>query len=328
MPNPNRTAAKDSIFGTIAGHAIGDALGLGTEFLTRKQVSEYYPSRLIKYDQIIQDAHRRRWTPGDWTDDTDQMLCIMDSLIEKQQVDCLDIAKRLYQWAANGGMGIGRSTLSVLSSRSFLSDPHLAAKSYWESTGKQVAANGGVMRTSVLGLWNHEGDTLLKNVEDVCKITHYDPRCVGSCVAVCLTIKGLTQGEKDLKSLLTWAGEVAVRYDGRMMKFIDLALNGSLEDLELDGGKTPGDGIGYTLKAMAAGLWSVRNAKTFQDGLLQIIHEGDDSDTNGAVAGALLGARFGQSGIPGDWFAGLARVDELLHRWPRFEACLNALSHH
>ena len=77
----------DKIRGVVYGQAIGDALGLGTEFLTKSQVKEWYRYGLTRYGQILRDDHTRRWTVGSWTDDTDQMLCILDSLLEKKGVD-------------------------------------------------------------------------------------------------------------------------------------------------------------------------------------------------------------------------------------------------
>ena len=118
MPQPG----IDQVRGIIYGQAIGDALGLGTEFLTKSEVKRYYPNGLTRYGAIIRDRHRRRWESGAWTDDTDQMLCIFDSLLQKRAVDVLDIASRLYQWAAQGGMGIGNTVRTVLSDPEFLSE--------------------------------------------------------------------------------------------------------------------------------------------------------------------------------------------------------------
>ena len=59
--------------------------------------------------------------------------------------------------------------------------------------------------------------------------------------------------------------------------------------------------------------------RSYQEGILEVIHQGGDADTNAAVAGSVLGAKFGFSGIPQKWVEGLryrseleARVDRLL----------------
>ena len=52
--------------------------------MTRQEVGKYYPTGLKQYDQIIQDAHRSRWERGDWTDDTDMMLCIANALADNE----------------------------------------------------------------------------------------------------------------------------------------------------------------------------------------------------------------------------------------------------
>ena len=80
------TQTTNKIKGTIYGQVIGDALGLGAEFMTKDEVKEHYPNGLTNYSQIIQDKHLSRWQKGAWTDDTDQFLCIMDSIIDKGKV--------------------------------------------------------------------------------------------------------------------------------------------------------------------------------------------------------------------------------------------------
>ena len=73
---------NDKIRGVIFGQAIGDALGLGTEYMTKKEVNRYYPNGLAYYDQIIQDYHRKRWAKRAWTDETDMMLCLAYAIIK------------------------------------------------------------------------------------------------------------------------------------------------------------------------------------------------------------------------------------------------------
>ena len=293
---------EDKIRGIVYGQAVGDALGLGTEFLTKNEVKEYYPRGLTDYDLIIQDKHRKRWKEGSWTDDTDQMLCILDSLLDKGTVDVHDIATRLYRWVASGGKGVGQTVYSVISSPGFLEDPHSIAESVWERSGKECAANGGIMRTSILGVWDYKfPEVVRENASKVCRITHFDPRCEGSCVAYCLTISSLLNEWADIERLVDAAQDIARAYDPRIGEYIDRSQD-SLEALKLDEGldnKAQALGsIGYTLKALGAAFWALKHAVSFEDGPFRIIHEGGDADSNGAVAGAMLGARFGFSEIP------------------------------
>ena len=60
---------KERFLGTIFGQAVGDALGLSTEFMSKQEVDCFYPNGIEDYSQIVQDDHRRRWQRGDWTDD-------------------------------------------------------------------------------------------------------------------------------------------------------------------------------------------------------------------------------------------------------------------
>ena len=143
---------KERFLGTIFGQAVGDALGLSTEFMSKQEVDRFYPNGIEDYSQIVQDDHRRRWQRGDWTDDTDMMLCILDSFVACQKVEILDIARRFKEWMMNGGMGIGRHTYNVMALGDYTSNPQKAAEIIWKMGKKKAAANGAVMRTSVVGL--------------------------------------------------------------------------------------------------------------------------------------------------------------------------------
>ena len=149
---------KERFLGTIFGQAVGDALGLSTEFMSKQEVDRFYPNGIEDYSQIVQDDHRRRWQKGDWTDDTDMMLCILDSFVACQKVDILDIARRFKEWMMNGGMGIGRHTYNVMALGDYTSNPQKAAEIIWKMGKKKAAANGAVMRTSVVGLMKDNVD--------------------------------------------------------------------------------------------------------------------------------------------------------------------------
>ena len=98
----------DKVCGVIFGQAIGDALGLGTEFMSYNEVLKYYPQKLTSYNQILQDRHRIRWKAGEWTDDTDMMLCIADAMIEDKDICLNRVAQNFKQWFRGTPMGIGQ----------------------------------------------------------------------------------------------------------------------------------------------------------------------------------------------------------------------------
>ena len=295
---------KDRFIGALFGQAIGDALGLGSEFMPKEKVLHYYPDGLTFYSQIIQDAHRCRWQRGMWTDDTDMMLCIADALIASGgEVNLNQIAKNFKAWFESNPLGIGRHTYNVLCFADYVKDPIQAAEIVWTLYRKRSAANGGVMRTSVVGLLP---GNISEHAENICKLTHSDPRCIGSCVIVSEIIHSLVYEGKELP--LDRILQIAEKYDDRIRPFIEIANNSTdIESLELTGLEQ-----GYTLKTLSAALWSLWHCDSFKDGLLQVVNAGGDADTNAAVACAILGAKFGYESIPEDYIKGLAEESSSL----------------
>lgn len=295
---------KDKIYGTIFGQAIGDALGLGTEFLSKTEVREKYPDGLKEYSQIIRDYHRAKFQPGSWSDDTDMMLCIANAIIEDKGINLHTIARNFKQWVyAPETRGVGQTTLKVLSIAEYVEKPHQVAELIWRMTRTKNAANGSVMRTAIIGL---KKENVAQTAEDVCKLTHFDPRCVGSCVIVSEIINHLIWHDEQLSysQIIT----IGNKYDKSIAEYIDKAYYNGIESLELDEPSS----IGYTLKALGSALWCLFHANDFEEGLLRVVNEGGDADTNAAVACAMLGAKFGYTSIPQKYTDGLTRKNDLI----------------
>lgn len=238
------------------------------------------------------------------------MLCILDSFVACQKVDILDIARRFKEWMMNGGMGIGRHTYNVMALGDYTSNPQKAAEIIWKM-GKNTAVNGAVMRTSVVGLMK---DNVANNAENICKLTHYDPRCVESCVIVSSIIHALVFENRilDYEDVIG----IAKQYDERIVPFVDLAYHEGLDSLFLDDEKS----MGYTLRTLGAALWAYWHVTSYKEGILKIVLSGGDADTNAAVAGAILGAKFGISPIPEEWKDGLLYASMLYNKVQEFYA--------
>ena len=57
------------------------------------------------------------------------------------------------------------------------------------------------------------------------------------------------------------------------------------------------------LLALQFGLWAAATPLDLEDAVVASVAAGGDTDTNAAVAGAVLGARYGASSIPRRWLA-------------------------
>eukprot|EP00931_Biecheleriopsis_adriatica_P009379 TRINITY_DN110455_c0_g1_i1.p1 TRINITY_DN110455_c0_g1~~TRINITY_DN110455_c0_g1_i1.p1 ORF type:complete len:424 (+),score=80.14 TRINITY_DN110455_c0_g1_i1:106-1377(+) len=309
----------DCIRGCLFGAALGDAAGLATEFLDKATASQHYGEafNFIPSCEVYADTHRLSFPPGDWTDDTDQQILILQSLLgTKGQADAQDFAKKLVSWKDKGfpglgdssGCGLGASTKAVISKSGFLEDPIAQAHAVWEGRGGLIAANGAVMRTAVTGIpffWDL--DMMLKNTQILCKTTHADPRCLASCVAVASSVAFILQARADSDTAID-CSDIVARALTAAEAFLDSPeqrqelrehATCSLSELRLDDARS----IGYTFKCMGAGMWAFINAEKlgFIGTMNSIISEAGDADTNATVAGALLGCLFGYSKLPAEW---------------------------
>ncbi len=92
------------------------------------------------------------------------------------------------------------------------------AHEVWERSQRRAAANGAIMRTSVLGLLlGYDGMPFVSWADDACRLTHADPRYVASCVALVKIISLLVIGVSDINHVLNLAADEASsminRYD-------------------------------------------------------------------------------------------------------------------
>lgn len=315
---------------------MGDAVGLATEFLSKEEAKSAYASTLgshnYRHTDRVKNFHNSRWPIAAFTDDSDQMLLILDALLAQPRTgDSRVFLMNLEQWISKGfpgikrPMGIGATVYSVISE--FRTGDANPAKRVWLQSGGCLAANGAVMRTSVVGV-PHFDDAEMTAIlaAKFAKTTHYDPRCVASCVAVSTLVASLLRfaaagetpdSECCLQAALSSAREKAIESIAKEHRLLqkenavpapkpdsewtvyerDVAtaeLNAALEArditvLNLDSKYK----IGYTYSCLAAGVASLMSGKAFVDAICDLTMEAGDADTNCAVAGALLGCAFG-----------------------------------
>ena len=222
----------DRVRGLVLGCALGDAVGLCTEFMTATEAAAAYGELLkaregsktpwLQPGDAVRDGHRSKWVKGDWTDDTDQVILILrcmlpDGALELRAPDPLSFARGLMDWHRHGfpelgdtnGCGMGRSTARVLDEANFLQAPNLAAKQAWDLTGRCVAPNGALMRAPATGIRGKQHAAA--DAKAIAEVTHADPRSTAASIAVAQLVAGLLEAE-GIDSLLAAACAVAEQH--------------------------------------------------------------------------------------------------------------------
>jgi ADP-ribosylglycohydrolase len=136
-------------------------------------------------------------------------------------------------------------------------------------------------------------DRLHDEAPALSRLTHWDGRCQTACLAVTLAAAALVRGDPAAD---------AVRYavDGAL----DREGGEELEHLVHEAGRArsiDGPDMGFTLFAAGIGLQVAAEGLGFEEGLRYVVGLGGDTDTNAAVAGALLGALHGVEALPPVW---------------------------
>ena len=165
--------------------------------------------------------------------------------------------------------------------------------------------------------WRDDPVALVRNSIVSAVPTHWDKRCGWSCALLNLAGAAALRGAS-----LTAAELLAAAVDGVRASLPDLerygydesvpepvreavleATDAQIADVRLDD-----DSMGYTLLALVVGLIAFWSGTDFGRTMSGVIDGGGDTDTNGAVAGAMLGARFGLEAIPPRWRARVAEI--------------------
>lgn len=306
---------QDSYRGAFIGAAIGDALGATVDDMSRDEVKEKYGVH-----RELVGGGRLNLEPGEAGADTRLVMTVAQSLADKGETDAKDIVKRLLEAFGSDttGKGIGPTTRAVLSVlKPKARDVSSAARKYWEQHGKSAAGGGCIPRVAPVGMLRRvQFKELVVDTIHVCRITHYDPRSIDAAIAFNFGVSYLTSGKDPSKLLF------------KAWRFLS-DVRSSKEYRELVGEEEPKEDMVKSLKAInrlsyddlkpsglaiditQAAYWLVLNAIDFEEGLVRAVNLGGDASTLGTVAGALLGARFGEHAIPERWLQSLSSCKEL-----------------
>lgn len=286
----------DRVAGSMLGLALGDALGAPFEFLRAGNVPDPIP------------ALERPWLdlpPGSTTDDTAMARNLARSLAACGRFDADDLVRRHLEWFASDPPDVGTLTRRVLKRAAAGEDAATAARAVWEERGPEVSAgNGSVMYCAPLGLaYANRAAELLDLAPRLSALTHHDERCRTAVLVVTLAVSALVRGEDRRAAAEAALGAGLDRDGGEELEFL----------VEQVGRSRAIDGPdqGFCLFAAGAAFQALLRFDAFEPGLRHVVGLGGDADTNGAVAGALLGAFVGIDGLPRGWLNRLRGAESI-----------------
>ena len=277
--------------GAWLGLMCGDALGAGVEFMTADQIR-------AKHGRVTEmlGGGVFNWAPGETTDDT--ALAVATAAAYDGDDFVLERASdAMVAWLKTGPKDVGNLTRRALSMVASGTPAREAGARCLESGGAN-AGNGSLMRCLSTGLVRAPDDARL--VEEsvlLSSVTHADSRCTAACMAYNVMLASLVNGGGLERGFQTAAS---------LARTLNEEVAALVEDVAAAG--TPRfqtKPIGFVLLCLERALLAVRDAPNFEDALVDVVNEGGDADTNAAVAGALLGARFGTGAIPERWVRAL-----------------------
>lgn len=312
---------RDRAAGVLLGQACGDALGVPYEFtgLRRGERPQMKGGGLGPY------------APAEWSDDTQMAVCIAQVAATGADLTSgpalAQVAQAFERWRSDGATDIGRQTASVIdASARFISGSAVhASMSRWDLGREWVetyravaqrycdehalsAGNGGLMRGGVVGLTRlDDREATAAAARAVAALTHADPLVLDSCVLHAEAIRvAVLEGRLDLL-----AGLDLLPADRRPQwtDWVESASGAQPASIEANG-STFG-----ALRAAWAAITSTDDGEPMhvRRALEAAVGAGHDTDTVAAIAGAMLGARYGVSGIPATW-------RRQVHGWPGLRA--------
>ncbi len=309
----------ERIRGGIIGVAVGDALGVPYEFLSRNEMKENPAEKMIGYGSHNQPA-------GTWSDDSSLTFCLMEGLLNGYNTK--NIADKFIAWydksywTPHGHVfDIGVTTRQSIFYMEKGHTPEICGGMDEYSNG-----NGSLMRILPLVYFirNIENiDERYQMIKDISSLTHAHLRSVIACfIYVEYAIELLSNSNKIIAYQIT---KKRVRTYLETKDLNPKELGFYFDILEGDIYKVEEDrisGSGYVVNSLKASLWCFINTDNYKNAVIKAVNLGEDTDTTAAITGGLAGLYYGPEAIPKEWINKLARYEDIENLILRFKKSL------
>jgi ADP-ribosyl-[dinitrogen reductase] hydrolase len=282
--------------GCLLGLAIGDALAASGKGETHESIEQ-------KYGQIkdLIGGGKLDLEPGEYTDESHMMVSVLESICTLRSFNPDNIARRFAGWYRSRPKDIGNLTHHVLERISDGERWQEASEGAALDSTLQAAGSASVIYGIPIGLYRlHNSKRLHDDSISCSRLTHWDDRCSHGSLIVNYAVGLLVQDDGNVfKKVLEFAKDK----DSRLLEALSRVEALKLENL---------DTSGYAPSTLQAAFWLLLNSQSFEGGLIRAANlGGPEPDAVAALAGALLGAKFGRNSIPDRWSSALIGRDRI-----------------
>ena len=216
------------------------------------------------------------------------------TLAKESRYNPEDVIDAYVHWYDSGPFDIGNATSTALGAASRGRTPHQRLRRAHDSANTGSQANGSLMRISPLGIfgWRRPDEAAAQAFTDS-SITHPNNVCRVACAVFVRAVSAAVAGAGVKDSYEAAVAEAGARGNTLIQETLAAAQRTARED-------APGK-WGWVLVALQNAFYQLRQAPSFEEGLVATVMQGGDTDTNAAICGALLGAVHGRESIPRSW---------------------------
>ncbi|MFI1770651.1 ADP-ribosylglycohydrolase family protein [Thalassobellus citreus] len=282
----------------IMGVAVGDALGVPFEFLSKDEMKRNPAETMVGYG-----THRQ--PVGTWSDDSSLTFCLMEGLLDG--FNTKNIADKFIAWydesywTPHGVVfDIGVTTRQSIFYMKEGHTPEICGGMDEYSNG-----NGSLMRILPLVFFLKNTDNIEERyqiIKDVSSLTHAHLRSVLACfIYVEYGLELLNSSDK-IKAYHVIKDKVNAFLETKDLNPKELGFYFDVlqEDIyKIDEKRISGSG--YVVNSLKASLWCFMNTNTYEDAVISAVNLGEDTDTTAAITGGLAGIYYGLDSIPMEW---------------------------
>jgi len=268
---------EDRFVNCILGLAVGDSLGMPVEGLSIENIKQLYGKVTDFLPSPYGDLKA-----GEWTDDTEQMIVLAESILETVYFNPENFAERLKRWfVETSSRRVGPSSTRAIM--------NLMKGMHWSRAGIFSDTCGAAMRVAPIGLVYHFSLDLVERYAEIsARVTHTGTAAVGGAVAVAVAISCniLDFSEEEMLEEVFKRVEA---YDNLLSEKINFAYEISNRDVDYAVEKL-GNSIS-ALDVVPMAFYSYFSGKDFEESLIKAVNAGGDADSIAAICGAIKGAK-------------------------------------